>query len=71
MAEASNGVQLKGDEFLAKPNYGFEKRQRELAKKQKKEAKRLKKASADLPPSGKQGLGSAPEFPPSQASKDS
>ena len=30
---------------MATPNYGFEKRQRELAKKQKKEAKRLKKAA--------------------------
>jgi hypothetical protein len=30
---------------MAKPNYGFEKRQRELAKKRKKEEKALKKAS--------------------------
>jgi hypothetical protein len=29
---------------LATPNYAFQKRQRDLAKKQKKEAKRLKKA---------------------------
>jgi hypothetical protein len=29
---------------LAKPNYAFQKRQRELAKKQKKEEKRLRKA---------------------------
>jgi hypothetical protein len=28
---------------LAKPNYAFAKRQRDLAKKQKKEAKRLRK----------------------------
>jgi len=28
---------------MAKPNYGFAKRQRELAKKQKKEEKRLRK----------------------------
>lgn len=28
---------------MQKPNYGFEKRQRELAKKKKKEEKRLKK----------------------------
>ncbi len=28
---------------LAKPNYAFQKRQRELAKKQKKEEKRLRK----------------------------
>jgi hypothetical protein len=29
---------------LAKPNYSFAKRQREIAKKQKKEEKRLRKA---------------------------
>lgn len=33
-----------------KPNYGFAKRQRELAKKQKKEEKRLKKLADDAPP---------------------
>ncbi|HEX5336806.1 MAG TPA: hypothetical protein VFW53_00025 [Gallionella sp.] len=31
---------------MAKPNYTFEKRQKELAKKQKQEQKRLKKATA-------------------------
>jgi hypothetical protein len=31
---------------MAKPNYSFEKRQRDLAKKKKKEEKRLKKAEA-------------------------
>ena len=31
---------------MAKPNYAFEKRQRDLAKKKKKEEKRLKKAEA-------------------------
>ncbi|MBL8480218.1 MAG: hypothetical protein JNK59_13005 [Sterolibacteriaceae bacterium] len=30
---------------MAKPNYSFEKRQRDLAKKAKKEEKRLRKAS--------------------------
>ena len=30
---------------MAKPNYAFAKRQRDLAKKQKKEEKRLKKAA--------------------------
>jgi hypothetical protein len=29
---------------MAKPNYSFEKRQKELAKKRKKEEKRLRKA---------------------------
>ncbi|MDT3677532.1 MAG: hypothetical protein ROZ64_01680 [Burkholderiaceae bacterium] len=33
---------------MAKPNYAFQKRQRELAKKQKKEEKRLRKT--DSPP---------------------
>lgn len=31
---------------MAKPNYTFEKRQKELAKKRKKEEKRLRKAGA-------------------------
>ena len=32
---------------MAKPNYAFAKRQRDLAKKQKKEEKRAKKTSAE------------------------
>ena len=32
---------------MAKPNYNFEKRQKELAKKKKKEEKRLRKAGVD------------------------
>jgi hypothetical protein len=32
---------------MAKPNYAFEKRQRELAKKKKKEDKRLRKKPAE------------------------
>ena len=32
---------------MAKPNYGFAKRQRELAKKQKKEEKRQRKAGVN------------------------
>ncbi|MEQ1881476.1 MAG: hypothetical protein ABL878_10950 [Burkholderiales bacterium] len=34
---------------MAKPNYGFEKRQREIAKKKKQEEKRLKKTGANEP----------------------
>lgn len=34
---------------MVKPNYGFEKRQKELAKKAKKEEKRLKKLAQDAP----------------------
>ena len=41
---------------MMKPNYGFAKRQRDLAKKQKKEEKRLKKAALRDPGS--------PETPP-------
>lgn len=33
---------------MAKPNYAFAKRQRDLLKKQKKEEKRLKKAGSDV-----------------------
>ena len=32
---------------MAKPNYAFAKRQRDLAKKQKKEEKRLRKAASN------------------------
>lgn len=35
---------------MAKPNYSFEKRQRELAKKKKKEEKRLRKQPAEDSP---------------------
>jgi hypothetical protein len=34
---------------MAKPNYAFAKRQRDLAKKRKKEEKRLKKAGTQEP----------------------
>ena len=37
---------------MAKPNYSFEKRQRDLAKKAKKEEKRLRKASGPANPDG-------------------
>jgi hypothetical protein len=40
---------------MAKPNYAFAKRQRDLAKKQKKEEKRLKKTGpSDKPSEGDQ-----------------
>jgi hypothetical protein len=35
---------------MARPNYSFAKHQREIAKKQKKEAKRLRKAEASQEP---------------------
>ena len=37
---------------MAKPNYSFEKRQRDLAKKAKKEEKRLRKAAGQANPEG-------------------
>jgi len=43
---------------LAKPNFQFEKRQRELAKKRKKEEKLQRKLEKNQPPSES---GSAPE----------
>jgi hypothetical protein len=45
---------------MAKPNYAFQKRQRELAKKQKKEAKRLKSAP---PPVAETADGQVPPPP--------
>ena len=44
---------------MAKPNYDFAKRQRELNKAQKKEAKRLKKQGAAEVP-GEDGAAAAP-----------
>jgi len=37
---------------LAKPNYAFAKRQRDLAKKQKQEEKRKRKEELRTPPAG-------------------
>lgn len=45
---------------MAKPNYQFEKRQRDLAKKKKKEEKRLRKlAGKDQPEDGAPEAGTA------------
>ncbi len=46
---------------MATPNYGFEKRQRELAKKRKKEEKAQRKAA---------GPGSTPETPDPDSGPD-
>ena len=48
---------------MAKPNYSFEKRQRELAKKRKKEEKAAKKANPQPggAPDADDGLAAAPE----------
>jgi hypothetical protein len=49
---------------MAKPNYTFEKRQKEIAKKKKQEEKRLKK----IAPQGEQSQdGPAPDDIPSQS----
>ena len=45
---------------MAKPNYSFQKRQREIAKKQKKEEKRLRKSGAE----GTDAEGTSPEVQP-------
>ena len=42
------------DRQLAKPNYEFAKRQRDLAKKQKKEEKKLRKTLANEVPAGEE-----------------
>ena len=42
---------------MAKPNYSFEKRQRELAKKKKKEEKLKEKADRKTGPEGDDGSG--------------
>ncbi|BAL94958.1 hypothetical protein [Rubrivivax gelatinosus] len=52
---------------MAKPNYAFEKRQRELAKKRKKEEKASRKASPsqhDDAPQGQPGEAAAENPPP-------
>jgi hypothetical protein len=47
---------------MAKPNYSFEKRQRDLAKKAKKEEKRLRKAGTPENPDGTESP--VPDTPP-------
>ena len=48
---------------MAKTNYTFEKRQKEIAKKQKKEEKRLRK----IAPQGEQPLNDQPQPPTDEA----
>jgi hypothetical protein len=52
---------------LAKTNYQFEKRQRDLAKKRKQEEKRLRKLAAKEPAEGA-GLETSPVLPQSEQS---
>ena len=53
---------------MAKPNYGFAKRQRELAKKQKKEEKRQRKAGSN--PEQEQDQDQTPAEPGTQQQTD-
>ena len=46
---------------MPKPNYAFAKRQRDLAKQQKKEEKKLKKAAAKATQPESQGEPAVPE----------
>jgi hypothetical protein len=48
------------DIVLAKPNYSFEKRQRDLEKKRKQEEKRLRKL-AEKKPAGEDGTEASPD----------
>jgi hypothetical protein len=45
---------------MAKPNYSFEKRQRDLAKKAKKEEKRLRKSGPPAGPETPEAVAPAP-----------
>jgi hypothetical protein len=54
---------------VAKPNYSFEKRQRELAKKRKKEEKAARKANPGQPEPGEAAADAeagAPATPPAE-----
>ena len=57
---------------MAKPNYSYEKRQRELEKKKKKEDKALKKAAghADASPNDTAAEQAAPDQPPAKPAGD-
>lgn len=55
--------------MATKPNYGFEKRQRELEKKRKKEEKAQRKAAGHPPPADDAPEGSnAPDSPADEGS---
>jgi hypothetical protein len=51
---------------LAKPNYQFEKRQKELAKKKKKEEKRLRKLGENPAPVPEEATEANPVQPPAE-----
>lgn len=49
--------------LMAKPNYKFEKRQRDLAKKKKRDAKRLRKTGGTSETAGKDETPQPPDRP--------
>jgi hypothetical protein len=49
---------------VAKPNYSFEKRQKELAKKKKRDEKLAKKTARTTPAEGEGEPGAAPDATP-------
>ena len=55
------------DIVLAKPNYSFEKRQRDLEKKRKQEEKRLRKLADKKPESGDGAQASSDDSSPTDA----
>jgi hypothetical protein len=55
------------DIVLAKPNYSFEKRQRDLEKKRKQEEKRLRKLAEKKPAGGDGGQASTDDTPAKDA----
>jgi hypothetical protein len=56
---------------MAKPNYAFEKRQRDLAKKAKKEEKRHRKTGGSKSPKGTDSPAPAASAPASEVTTDS
>jgi hypothetical protein len=56
---------------MAKPNYAFEKRQRDLAKKAKKEEKRHRKTGGPKSPEGTESPAPAASTPASGVKTDS
>lgn len=61
--EGGSDASLKGKEMARKPNYGFEKRQKELAKKAKKDEKKKNKLE--------EGAVETPEEAPEESPLDS
>jgi len=55
---------------MAKPNYQYEKRQRELEKKKKKEGKAMKKAAGDTSPSDDTSAHTSPDDAPAAPASD-